>query len=605
MNIYLTGTDLIQYERFKFQNQIKLNRTAQCGDRRAVDIELLAKAQLRGRLVIMAMSQRPENLTAAPLDCAVDRLSAFVRFEPKNQQRENPQKPHQIYYSRLKQHQLPSMFIQSLKLATTERLSVTLDVNHKARGRLRSQPQQQIVTHETLLVNELICLVQSANSSAAPDQRQQQQFVRMNLLALINRDSPAAAQTAIPPAPPPLTTTATPSAPQASTEPTAHLPQTTNQAKRAVQQVTEPTESIQRMDHSVATPPPVLFGLGSPNQLGSGDQGSSFQRFLQFNSNELDSLKLKLKSNSLLMFTVTSCFVILTYTLCLLIYLKSRQRSRGPRGGLGQANRTSETTGNQQAAMNISSPFNLQMPSATRTRLNMMLGSGAGAALERQPKRRKAKRNRADHLQADPQLLDNSSASSSLAFVQSADVLGLPKSLPNYHVRFANNVPSSRHLNYAGQLQGQAHASYGSVNVVRAAIREAATMARTKFRASSFKPNLNVIPETDLEHLHQQTSPIQELFVNFSQEYYDGDDDDEPNNNSTCISLEQIDSLVQEAMSRECSHIAEEVYNNLDSYQGTLFAKPRERPVSRSKILQQVTTSAKHENAHEKENHTH
>lgn len=569
-------------------------------------MELLAKAQLKGRLVIMAMSHT--NLTGS--DCLIDKLSAYARFEPKRAHLDSPAKEHQIFYAKLKQNQLPSMFIQSLRMLNgSDRLSITLDVNqHKTRGRTRGQ--QEIVTRETLLVSELIC----SNNSSSADNEDQRQAFKINLLALINRDSAATAASS------PQATQASTIASPTTTAPAqvaSEQPQTTGQSRRAIlvdsastlssfETPTQTsskrnssmstgaftpklgsTESInQRMDHLAPTNS-VLFQLNHQDQ----HQSNSFQRFLQFNSNEFDSLKLKLKSNSLLMFTVTSCFVILTYTLCLLIYLRSRQRSRAAQtqrqqqplqkpGTKGDLQQQQPPTG----LMDISGPFNLQMPSATRTRLNMMLGSSA--ANNRHHKRRKTKRRSSNSPAADDGMSCDGRYSNIGCLVQSAE-FGPPKGIPNYHVRFANNV-SNRHLSY-DDLQ---NANYGSVNVVRA-IREAATMAKTKFRTSSFKPNLNVIPETDLEHL-QQASPIQEFFVDFSHEY----DDDELNNNNTCISLEQIDSLVQEAMSRECSHIVEKVYN--DSYQETLFSKPKERPVSRSKILQQVST--KRENIYEENN---
>lgn len=310
--------------------------------------------------------------------------------------------------------------------------------------------------------------------------------------------------------------------------------------------------------------------------------------------NELDSMRLRLKSNSLLLFTVSSSMVILVYTLCLFIYLKSRRHrataSKETHKQSARKTRSQREAKFPQQVGNISEPFNLQMAPATRTRLNMMLGMSTGRSSRVDPNSRPSKRASTRSARSHSKKWPNHGLTSS--FTHNREPLGRPDR--GYQCCAEDTSPGGPCNAGRGKAQTahKSHIAYGTINVVRA-IQQAATLARSRLRNSRYHSSLNVIPETDSEH--SQSLPRKNM-TNLGG-LLNQDRQDQAQSVKT-ISPERFNSLVQNAMSRDCSHNLKKIFKQPTA---TLFSNPHELvstgpPVSRSRILRQV----KQENFHKK-----
>lgn len=307
---------------------------------------------------------------------------------------------------------------------------------------------------------------------------------------------------------------------------------------------------------------------------------------------ELDSMRLRLKSNSLLLFTISSSVVILVYTLCLFIYLKSRKHeAAGSKETHKQPVRTTKSqrdTKLPHQVGNISEPFNLQMAPATRTRLNMMLGMSTRRSSRidagSRPCKQVGTRSVRPHSKKWPDQRPSSS------FKHNHEPLKRPdRSRQCCSEDTISGGPCDADCGLSGKTQTphRSHIAYGTINVVRA-IQQAATLARSRLRNSRYHSSLNVIPETDSEHL--QTLPRKNLTNLGGLLNQNCQDQREQTQPVKTISPEQFNSLVQNAMSRDCSHNLKKIYKQPTA---TLFSNPHELvstgpPVSRSRILRQV-----------------
>lgn len=558
-----------------------------------------------------------------PLRCDTETTWAYARFEPSPAAANRTAK--QTFYSRLKANQASSLFINTIGLHwDVNKLKETVSLAVQSN---RSRKQLQVITDETLLVTQLHC--QPTSKNWLYDEEISSPPLKIHLLALINRQMATSDKTSSAVARKQSMKENRLGQVESSSDnaksnavstneipPESHIdfPGGVTQSGSLLKGSSTSPSKREVINHasSISTAKPVKeLPVISPRIDLSNPLKSNFVAVptiqnkidVKFNDtsllgpsylSELDSIRLRLKSNSLVFFTFSSSIVILIYTLCLFIYLKSRRhKSTSPNeahkhthsNNLPTKKTSQEETHFEQVANNISQPFNLQMPPATRTRLNMMLGMSVGrnSMEDAHHKRQKHKRLVRSHPIESFESKLASSSSHNHEFLERPD--------QSAHCRLEKDIygeigGSQDHRSHRG------HLAYGTINVVRA-IQQAATLARSRIRNSRYHPNLNVIPETDVEHhqsLPQKNYLSSFLGQNNQHQYH------QPLSADT-ISPEQFNSLVQNAMNRDCSHNMRKVCNQIDS---TLFSKPdglvtTGPPVSRSRILRKV----KQENLYE------
>jgi len=462
----------------------------------------------------------------------------------------------------------------------------------------RPKRNEQIIRRETLIVSEMLChWDQAANGTS---DRSTKLVERIHLIVLINREpSPEASnQTRS------TGSNGTKEVDQVggskSDTKAAETITTSAQSKRAVgvlisvghgefRAPSNPTATYSRSDSFLSPTARVPTTLRDPilkNEPETRSDSNSPRLFKESISfpNELDSVRLRLRSNSLLMLTVSASFVILTYTLCLLIYLKSRQkfRSKGSkvevrpvRSDIVASNTFSSSQ--KQRSLNISQPFNLQMPPATRARLDVMLAHncrtkrlscrqreiarpGKSEAERRSRARRPVASSRRETRQTARRLVNRN-----------------PKIEPR-----DSDTAQHRHILYPVTSSHKVVHTDGTLSVVRA-IRYAATLARSRLQVARYRPNLNVIVESDLEHLQTSMKSFEML--------PDASNQNKPPLRKNSITDDHYESLVKDALSRKCSHVARRMH---DAQTETLFSRPTDTPnssssqISRSRILRQL-----------------
>lgn len=547
---------------------------------------------------------------SASLKCQTETSWFYSLFDQRQQLDHQQRRPQLTQYSRFKSNQLASMRIASLEISWDDKLGrevVSIDIRPPIASNkttTTTTTRQRIYTNETLVVSELSCRSSSALDSVA-------WTGKIHLLALMNREVSRLA-----------TKSTSGKAPNATSK--RDIIRTAPSASAADDDRPQADESQNSIDverrsseglvgssssfHQSASNQSSSFmvdggGGGATNQLASGNKWTDLNQKQQLphatDGGLGESIRMRLKSSGFLLFTVSSSFVILAYTLCLLIYLKSRKK---PIGGASSrrsrrppAQRPSERAPDEQPAppMCISEPFNLQMPEPTRTRLEMMLrankrnGAPAdvapnkadqlllldteAAAGDRQRERRAKKRHRraaASVMMACPAAGFSCGQSAAVAPTQAtvgSSFVGKQQLMePVYHLAGggAANCPLDSDL------------GYGTLQVVRA-IRQAAAVARFRLRSSRYEPNLNVIHESDLEHLQQlaaaANNQMEEKRCRFAAATAADDADQNDQffgrpEDTTC----QLDHLVRDALNLECSHFIERIQQP----SATLLSRP-------------------------------
>lgn len=319
---------------------------------------------------------------------------------------------------------------------------------------------------------------------------------------------------------------------------------------------------------------------------------------------DLDSIGFKLRSSSLLILAFSSLLVIFVYTLCLLVYLRrSTRRSKcansSPKQEPGKA---SGKKPDSNCELDISAPFNLQMPSATRTRLEMMLKS--------RRKQRAAYKSTTDrvHGQARGSKMNPDELN------RSKWTRGELKLLDVSHSATSDDEHLNPKLDKAQWFQQRPFrwTAYGTLTAVRQA---AANLTRSsRLHNTRYRPNLNVIMESDLENTDQQTHlkalevrSFEQTKCSRKEKSYRANvrrEQTSGHHRSNQLSQDSyLASLIQDAMSLECTHVFDRSTYNHE----TLFSRPLEQskmifntnddgpttlrtfdPVSRSRILRHV-----------------
>lgn len=196
---------------------------------------------------------------------------------------------------------------------------------------------------------------------------------------------------------------------------------------------------------SLTLPDKVLYKLSNSSQ-----QNRTLSRVGPTYTTDSDAgSSLRFTTSELVFVTVSWLSVVLLYTFCLLIYIRSTSKTR-------MSNKSNKRTARQVQSeiQHISQPFNLQMSDATKTRLNMMLRQSTvhgGASFP----------NQADH-----------------------KLIKLR----------GDQLRQSKHSN------GN-NIAHNTLNAVRALRLAAADLARSKLRQIRYRPNLMAIPEVDNDHI--------------------------------------------------------------------------------------------------------
>lgn len=578
--------------------------------------------------------ENDQQIIRNPLRCDTETTWAYSRFEPTLAVANGTAK--QTFYSRLQPNQAPSLSINTLGLQwniekSKETVSLAVQSN-------RNKRHLEVLTAETLLVIQLHCQrVNFSSENWLYDYEMPLSPNKVHLLALINRQVTGEQTTR-----------------QSTIRERDQLNQVGLGSSRRDRDVPKilgstlaesqndypgrrnssngggsssgkrlPSTKREIMDYSLSTMRPTkeLPGISQRIDL-SRDISRGLSIAVLANQNksdankpndvsllgptyltELDSMRIRLKSSSILLFTISSSIIILIYTLCLFIYLKSRRRNakasnesshKRSQSIKKRSARTVEAAFRKEAksdhVQDISEPFNLQMSPATRTRLNMILGRGSTIV--------------ANSVRFNPTSLQSTRGSHVRDTANQDNLVAFdnnhvqPQREAQFELEGAGYTESSCRVDHKAHKKSRtatkSHLAHGSVNVVRA-IQQAATLARSRLRNSRYHPNLNVIPETDVEHL--QSLPRSDL--NYSNGLFIRNNLDQCHQADT-ISTEQFNSLVQDAMSRDCSHIIKKIYQEPTK---TLFSKPcglatKCPSVSRSRILHQL----KQENVYEEHN---
>lgn len=597
----------------------------------------------------------------ASVKCQTETSLFYSLFDHHHHQHDratNNRRQRLTRYARFKPNQVASLRVNSLeiswsnKLAGRELISIDIQaatVSDRTRNKTTTQ-KQRIYANETLLVTELSCRSSSNNSDL--------QLGKIHLLALINRElggqaangrpasklapaniikdpeqplrdgktqSATTKREAIGQQQTPQTFFKSPSA--SSTEssvPASNRGDDDDDNKVGGRQPADESQNSIETDIDRSSDQetssnffPSALGNQSSSLLTNSLQIDGRRNLLasgfnnQFNRQQVgsaralpdglgESIRERLKSSSLLLFTVSSSLVILAYTLCLLVYLKGRRKS--PTTTIARSRRSSSSAAaaaslpvqaeqqqqqqTESSQMRISAPYNLQMPEPTRTRLEMMLRTDKrkhpdAAHYHQQPDscleptsgaRRSKKRHRsvdAPRAHMDQQMIHSRARNSLESFVgrQAAEA-----NIEEPVVYYAPH-PNVDNFSYSTSDFG-----YGTLQVVRA-IRQAAAVARLKLRSSRYEPNLNVIHESDLEHLQQNAAAVNSNYAPviaaapfpFAATKHCRFADQEENFSQTGgVACSEIDHLVQDSLKLECSHFIERM--RLPS--ATLFSKP-------------------------------
>lgn len=558
------------------------------------------------------MEQDPGQDKLNPLRCDTETTWAYARFDLSSAPANGTAK--QMFYSRLKANQAPSLLINTIGLHwDANKLKETVSFAVQSN---RSRKQIEVIADETLLVIQLHC--QPTSKRWLYDEEPLSPPLKIHLLALINRQKPGdkaadavtkksymkesklghgdssgaddKSQTdlSINEIPPESHIDFPRGVTRSASRRSSTFPN-----KREIMHPTGPPTTAKPVNEA----PVINPRIDILNPLKSNFVAvPTFQNKIDFKFNdtsllatsylsELDSMRNKLKSNSLLFFTFSSSVVILIYTLCLFIYLRSRRHKstssietqKDPQNNNQPGRAISQTEAQPENLANISQPFNLQMPPATRTRLNMMLGIRSDRNSRDNAHSRRPKRVRL----AKSQPKESSDFELTYSSINNHELLEQPDR--GTYCRYDKNIYGE----FCGSdsRSHRSHLAYGTINVVRA-IQQAATLAKSRLRNSRYHPNLNVIPELDVED--HQSIPERNYLSSFlgqnNQHQYHQPLESE------AISPGHFNSLVQNAMTRDCSHNMKKVYNQTAT---TLFSKPdglatSEPPVSRSRILSKV-----------------
>lgn len=536
------------------------------------------------------------NSPTRPVKCRTELMIPYSRFEPKTHVPAGNQPKSLTHYSKFDLNQLPSISIASAELfwdsfKQREVISFTLESN---KDRIRDDVSQR----ETLIFFEMACF-----HSASSTSNSESKFLRkIHLLLLLNRDI-------IPHLSVPKQAVETSSLPTLNPlQMNINLNQTkpikidNSQNKRATQSSSNKSainENFISFQNKEIESRIDLMGdtikVNSRNSTESFANNGQPARFAPglVNLKELDSIRMRLKTNSFLILTVVSSFVILTYTLCLLIYLKTR-KSREKHSEI-RGNRIMKTKSQKpkQLALDISQPFNLQMEPETRIRLENLLNVRSKCSSidsgECYFEQDQQSQNVYSELNDRHELVKPHRRSTTSKYCHYFERENDHKPCQCDYNSYLDQsfVPSQNQANFA---------YYGTLNVMRA-IRQAATLARYRIRNTRYQPNLKVIPESDYEQTQTQTLNRSNL-EHCEQLLNDS-------TNELSIKADQIETLLYNAMKSKCCHFTEKAHKRKKRHKNnqantTLFSRPNKcsdsavgaelegDAVSRSRIIRYV-----------------
>lgn len=555
--------------------------------------------------------RRESSSPTRPIRCRTELMHSYLRFEPSSSALVGSQSMNLTYYSKFGNDQLPSISIDGAELhwdnsKQKEVVSFILESN-RARG------EDDVSLTETLVVIEMSCFHPSAPDSNSSESK----FLRkIHLLALLNRDIISRKNIIKPKVelnPQPASGSDIPIKERQKPLPVTITAINFNQSEPVevdsfqIKQVTQnyANKTILNEFDTTFFPPRIdnridLSGETVKNSIanhrhisGPATNGSLPARFTPglVNLKDLDSISMRLKSNSFLILTVSCSFVILTYTLCLLIYLKTRKNHNRKLGA------KSSRTGNdqQQFATVISHPYNLQMPSDTQNRLENLLNARGKTS---------SGTSGGPHYYQEQHTLPNhyTELDDQHKLVGVKSCCETMSSRPFQRCSFRTDYKTcqcERSCYFREpyiQTQNQPNfAYYGTLTVMRA-IRKAACLARYRMRNSRYQPNLKVIPESDYE----QTQTLGRGNLEHCEQLLNG-----PNGSPLSMRDDQIEALLYNAMMSKCSHIVERAHKrkrecNIQQTGATLFARPIDSadsnetpeietgPISRSQIIRNL-----------------
>lgn len=467
-------------------------------------------------------------------ECKTLTTYAFGRFEPGIIAHEN----RSARYAKLGHNRLPNMLISSLSSnlnPKSGREMVSLVVVPSKR-----QTRRQVVSDgEMLLISELRCRPNSTESSY--------QIVR--LVTLINRDLPESnAQFNAPP----------------DVDTPSDVANVTLSDARPARGASPDSEvgshSERRADFYLSPQSDTSWSIkdqrnaSSSRQLSSTGLNRTLDKLGPIYTTDTDLGSLRFSTSEIAALVLCWLLVVLAYTCCLLIFIKSSSK---PRDKSISAVRRNKVESGSHKALNISHPYNLQMSDATRTRLDMML-----------------------RLQAR-QSLNESANDQFLQTGQLSVLLGdefARRGGHKFNSQQLSPLQDSSNVEYQCSTDGQSsNFAYNTIDAVRALRCAASRLAKSRLR---YHPNLVAIPEADNEQVQSPSSPNVEA-----------------DHGSLCeqvSAINHLDTLVQNALSCQCSHMVPNMKSFAPSSQHveTLFSRPTtfepERQggrVSRSDIL--------------------